>query len=358
MSVQETQHFWNIDRIMKLIIGLAIATVLILLIRYLSDVLLPFFVACFIAYMLQPLVEFNRRLIHEKGRVISSILSVLEVLAVVAGITYLFLPNVIKELDVMNGIIHDVTSGRRPIPKEYTDIINWVQSHLKPDDIKSQLSELHISSLISKGTSLLNESISVILDVLEWALTVIYVMFILIDYPQISRGFKLIIPHQYRADAMVVVREVQSSMNRYFRGQGIVALGAMVLYCIGFSIVGLPLAIPMGILVGVLYMIPYFQYVTLIPVAIICAIFSLNGSVSFLSLFGSCLLVYLVSQSICDYILTPHIMGKEMGMNAALILLSLSIWGSLLGIIGMIIALPVSSLLMAYYERYISNPRP
>ncbi|MDE6856640.1 MAG: hypothetical protein K2J34_09270 [Muribaculaceae bacterium] len=70
MSVQETQHFWNIDRIMKLIIGLAIATVLILLIRYLSDVLLPFFVACFIAYMLQPLVEFNRRLIHEKGRVI------------------------------------------------------------------------------------------------------------------------------------------------------------------------------------------------------------------------------------------------------------------------------------------------
>ena len=358
MSVLKTQHFWNIDRIMKLIIGLAIATVLILLIRYLSDVLLPFFVACFIAYMLQPLVEFNRRLIHEKGRVISSILSVLEVLAVVAGITYLFLPNVIKELDVMNGIIHDVTSGRRPIPKEYTDIINWVQSYLKPDDIKSQLSELHISSLISKGTSLLNESISVILDVLEWALTVIYVMFILIDYPQISRGFKLIIPHQYRESAMVVVREVQSSMNRYFRGQGIVALGAMVLYCIGFSIVGLPLAIPMGILVGILYMIPYFQYVTLIPVAIICAIFSLNGSVSFVSLFGSCLLVYLVSQSVCDYILTPHIMGKEMGMNAALILLSLSIWGSLLGIIGMIIALPVSSLLMAYYERYISNPRP
>ncbi|MBD5419742.1 MAG: hypothetical protein HDR47_00735, partial [Bacteroides sp.] len=94
MSVQETQHFWNIDRIMKLIIGLAIATVLILLIRYLSDVLLPFFVACFIAYMLQPLVEFNRRLIHEKGRVISSILSVLEVLAVVAGITYLFVADV------------------------------------------------------------------------------------------------------------------------------------------------------------------------------------------------------------------------------------------------------------------------
>lgn len=357
MSTQQPQHFWNIDRIMKLIIGLAIASVLIWLIRYLSDVLLPFFVACFIAYMLQPLVELNRKFIHEKGRAISSILTVLEVLAVMVGIVWIFLPNVIKELDIMGSIIHEVTSGKRPIPKEYGDIIQWAEQYLRPSEIKAQLTDLHLGSIISKGTSLLSESISVIIGVLGWALTLIYVLFILIDYPQISRGFKLIIPHKYRDNAMVVVREVQTSMNHYFRGQGLVALCAMVFYCIGFSIVGLPLGIPMGILVGVLYMIPYFQYVTLIPVAIICAIFSLNGQATFLSLFGSCLLVYLISQCICDYILTPHIMGKEMGMNAAVILLSLSIWGSLLGIIGMIIALPVSSLIMAYYERYISNPR-
>ena len=352
-----TQHFWNIDRIMKLIIGLAISALLVILISYLSDVLLPFFVACFIAYILQPLVSFNRRLIHEKGRAISSILTVIEVLAVVAGIIYLFMPHVIKELEILSGIIHEVTSGKRPMPKEYVHVINWVESNIHPSDIKEQLSGLHLGSIISKGTSLLNESISVILDVLGWALTLIYVLFILIDYPQIIRGFKLIIPHKYRENAMIVVRDVQTSMDHYFRGQGLVALCAAVFYSIGFSIVGLPLGIPMGILVGILYMIPYFQYVTLIPVAIISAIYSLSGDTTFLSLFGSCLLVYLISQCICDYILTPHIMGKEMGMNAAVILLSLSIWGSLLGIIGMIIALPVSSLIMAYYERYISNPR-
>lgn len=60
----------------------------------------------------------------------------------------------------------------------------------------------------------------------------------------------------------------------------------------------------------------------------------------------------------CDYIITPHIMGKEMGLNPAVILLSLSVWGSLLGIIGMIIALPVTAIIMAYYERYISEPAP
>ncbi len=69
-------------------------------------------------------------------------------------------------------------------------------------------------------------------------------------------------------------------------------------------------------------------------------------------------MVYLVSQGVCDYIITPHIMGKEMGLNPAVILLSLSVWGSLLGIIGMIIALPVTAIIMAYYERYISEPAP
>ncbi len=75
-------------------------------------------------------------------------------------------------------------------------------------------------------------------------------------------------------------------------------------------------------------------------------------------MFGKCLMVYLVSQGVCDYIITPHIMGKEMGLNPAVILLSLSVWGSLLGIIGMIIALPVTAIIMAYYERYISEPAP
>lgn len=190
---------------------------------------------------------------------------------------------------------------------------------------------------------------------LSFLLTLIYVLFILIDYPQIARGFKLIVPSKYRTAYLSVISEVSQSMNHYFRGQGIVALCAVVFYSIGFTIVGFPLALPMGILVGVLYMIPYFQYVTVIPVAIICFIYSLGGNADFFPLLGKCGLVYLISQSICDYVITPHIMRKEMGLNPAIILLSLSVWGSLLGIIGMIIALPMTSLIMSYYTRYISE---
>lgn len=349
--------YWNLDRIMHLVIGVTLAVVIVFLVNYLSDALLPFFAACLIAYMLQPVVELNRKWTHEKGRIISSILTVVEVGIVIGGIVYMFLPSVIEELDELGRILHQITSGSRQLPAEFAGVIDFVEDNFNPHDLKSMLSGLKIESLISKGTSLLGASLDVVMDILGWALTLIYILFILIDYPQICRGFKLIVPYKYRADAVTVVHDVQDSMNHYFRGQGLVALIAMVFYCVGFTLIGLPLAIPMGILVGILYMIPYFQYVTLIPVAIICLIYSLGGSESFMSLFGKSLLVYAVSQSICDYVITPHVMGREMGLNPAVILLALSVWGSLLGIIGMIIALPATSLIMSYYERYISNPR-
>lgn len=348
-------NYWTTDRIMRLIIGLALTAVIVWLIRYLSNALLPFFVACFFAYVLQPVARFNQRLTHTKGRVISSILTIVEVTAILALLIYIFLPSVIRETDTLGNILKEVTSGRRPLPDYCRPIIAYVNQHANPQQLKELLNGMQIETLLSRGTSLLSESLDVILNALEWLLALIYILFILIDYPQIIRGFKLIIPRKYRDGAMMVVHDVQDNMNHYFRGQGLVALCAAVFYCVGFSIVGIPLAIPLGILVGVLYMIPYFQYVTVIPVAIICFIYSLGGEADFMTLVWQCALVYVVSQSVCDYIITPHIMGKEMGMNPAVILLSLSVWGSLLGIIGMIIALPVSALIMTYYERYISG---
>lgn len=350
-------NYWTVDRIMHLILGCAVTVALVWLIGYLQDALLPFFIACFIAYLLQPLVEFNRRWTREKGRIFSSLLTVVEVLAVMALFSWLFVPQIEKELDGLGRIIHGVADGTQQLSPESKGIIDFVVKYFNPDSFKESLSHARLDTLLSGGSSLLTESVDILMKLLDVVLTLIYILFILIDYPQIVRGFKLMVPARYRADAMEVVHEIQVNLNHYFRGQGFVALCAMVLYCVGFTIVEFPLAIPMGVLVGVLYMIPYFQYITLVPVAVVCFIYSLGGEVSFVSIFGRCLLVYAVSQGLCDYVITPRVMGKQLGLNPAVILLSLAVWGSLLGIIGMIIALPFTSLIMVYYERYISNPR-
>lgn len=165
------------------------------------------------------------------------------------------------------------------------------------------------------------------------------------------------VPMKYRPTVYRIEDDLKDNMNRYFRGQILIAGCAAVFYCIGFSIVGIPLAIVLGITVGILYIIPYFQYVTLIPVTLVCLIDSMSGNVRFWPELGQCLIVYAVSQCICDYILTPKIMGKTMGLNPAIILLALSVWGSLLGLIGMIIALPMTTLLLAYYKEYVIGVR-
>ncbi len=349
-------QYWTADRIMRLIIGLAIAAGVIYALNYLSDALLPFFAACMIAYLLQPLVETNRRLLHTRGRTLASLAALTEVAAVVFGVGYFFMPKIAGEFAQLSAIVHSLATGQADVPQEYSTLLNYIHDYTQSDNLRQLLYGNHLATILSRGSSLLGQSLGAIFRALGWALTLIYVVFILIYYPQIVRGFKLIIPAAYREQGMVVVRDVARRMNSYFRGQGKVALCAMVLYCVGFSIIRLPLAIPMGILVGVLYMIPYFQYVTLIPVAAICLIYSLGGQASFIHLFGCSLIVYAATQAICDYLITPHIMGKEMGLNPAMILLALSVWGSLLGILGMIIALPATSLILTYYERYISSP--
>ena len=351
MSVNK--KYWTTDRIMHLIIGLAITAVLWLLISQLSDVLLPFFVACFIAYLLKPMVTFNMRWTHTKGRVIASLLTILEFSAVLVIFFYAFTPTVVKDLGVLSSIIQDIESGKSQMPPYYVAITDFVKEHCSPEQLRSTIESLHFETLINKGTSLLEGSIGVLFQTLEWFLTLIYIIFILIDYPQIVSGFKQIFPYRYRARGIEIVNDVKVSMNHYFRGQALIALFAAVFYCIGFSVVGIPLSIVLGILVGVLYLIPYFQYITLVPVAVVCLIYSMGGEVEFWPVFGQCLLVYVISQCICDYVLTPKIMGKAMGLNPAIILFSLSVWGTLLGLIGMIIALPLTTLLLAYYQQYV-----
>ena len=346
---------YTFDRVVRIIITIAFIVGFVWLINILKDVLLPFCLACLLAYILEPMVEFTQKLLHLKSRILPIFLTLFEVAFLIALLCYFFVPSVIDEIHQMSVLIDkysdkDVSSPL--IPKALHD---YISEHINLEDISRYIDGQHMMTILDKGTSFISQSVGVLMHALEWLLTFIYVIFILIDYRQLMKGFRLLVPPRFRPIAYKVGDDIKTSMNRYFRGQALIALCAAVFYCIGFSIVGIPLAIVLGILVGILYLIPYFQYVTLIPVAIVCFINSLGGTVGFFPEFGKCLLVYVVSQCICDYILTPKIMGKAMGLNPAIILLSLSVWGTLLGLIGMIIALPLTTLCLSYYEQYIIN---
>lgn len=347
---------FTFDRVVRMIIALAIAAVAVWLTGVLYNVLLPFCLACLLSYILEPFVEFNQRLLKIKKRGPAVFVTLLDCTILIGAFIYFMVPPISNEIHGMEKMISDFSSHNTSIPfipEEWTDYLR------KKFDFTQLLNQLtHSNSFINKGESIISVSFEFLLHSLEWLLTFIYIIFILLDYDKMGEGFRLLVPQKYKATVFQIADDVKVSMNKYFRSQLLIASCAAVFYCIGFYIVGIPLAIVMGILVGILYMIPYFQYITLIPIIIICFIDSLDGHVEFWAELGACGLVYVVSQCICDYILTPKIMGKSLGLNPAIILLSLSIWGTLLGIIGMIIALPLTTLMLAYYKKVIIDHKP
>lgn len=344
---------FTFDRVVRIIITLTIIAGIVWLINDLKHVLLPFALACLIAYMLEPVVQLTRRWLHLKGRVIA-VLSTLVVVGGIVGLAlYFIIPSVFDEISQMRILIDRYGSTRRMIPFVPREVHDYIMQYINTENLDSLLTESHIETLLNKGTSLLSTTIDILMRTLEWLLTFIYIIFIMLDYKHLMKGFRMLVPPKMRPFVYHIGDDIKDSMNKYFRGQFTIALCAAVFYSIGFSVVGIPMALVMGAVVGILYMIPYFQYVTVIPVIILCFIYSMTGEASFWPLVGQCGLVYVISQCICDYILTPKIMGNALGLNPAIILLSLSVWGSLLGIIGMIIALPFTTLLLSYYRRIV-----
>lgn len=355
---KDLSTYFTFDKTVKLLIAIAICVVAVWLIGILKNVLLPFCLACLLSYIMEPVVEYNQRIMHLKRRAPAVLITLGDGIVIVGLLVYFFMPIVLHEIFQMGKMIKISGSYNYSLPFLPDKLSYYLEEKFNLTTLVEQFEEGKLGSWIDRGASVISVSVEYLIHTLEWLVTFIYVIFILLDYDRFSTGFSLLIPKKYRGAVNQVMSDVKYYMNKYFRSQLIIASCAAVFYCIGFSIVGLPMAIVMGILVGVLYMIPYFQYITIIPVIIICFITSLDGNFPFWVKFGECCLVYLVSQSICDYVLTPKIMGKSMGLNPAVILLSLSIWGTLLGIIGMIIALPLTTLLLVYYKKVIIDHIP
>jgi predicted PurR-regulated permease PerM len=181
----------------------------------------------------------------------------------------------------------------------------------------------------------------------------LYLFFILQDYEMITEGWITLIPKGSRSFAAQLAEDVKSGMNSYFRGQGLVALCVGVLFSLGFLIVGFPMAIALGMFMGFLNLVPYLQTVGFIPTILLSLLKAADTGENFWWILIPALIVFAVVQSIQDLFLVPKIMGDAMGLNPAVILLSLSVWGYLLGFIGLIIALPLTTLVISYYRRFV-----
>ena len=356
MSPRNTKPF-TLDRIVRIIIGILILVAAGLLMNRLSDVLLPFLIAWLLAYLMYPLVGFFQYKLHFRFRIPSIIATLITVFGVLSTAFYFLIPPIIEQSQragvLIGAFLKNPQQGWTAPPQ----VTATIQDFLKTIDIQSHLNfdnfEGFVKSVLPRLWDVVSGASSIILNIFVVFVVLLYLIFILKDYEKITEGWIELIPKNYRPFVLKVGEDLKEGMNHYFRGQGLIALIVGIGYSIGFSIVGLPLGIVLGILVGVMHLVPYLQTLALVPAVMLAAIKSAEYHLPFFWVLMSVMAVFVVMQLIIELILNPKILGKAMGLHPAIILLSLSIWGSLFGVVGMIIALPMTTLIISYYERFI-----
>ena len=328
--------------------------------NYLSEVLLPFFIAWFFAYLLYPVVKFIEKKLHVKVRALSILLAMGAAIAIVGGVIWLIIPPMIDQFDKLGEVltrwVHQTThtNNLTMLIKEWLqDNQTTIERFLKSKDFSDAL-----KTTMPKVFSVVSQTATVLMSIVASMITLLYMFFILLDYETLTANWVRIFPKKNRPFWSALMKDVERELNNYIRGQGMVALCMGIMFCIGFTIIGFPMAIGLGILIGIMDLVPYLHTFALIPTAFLAMLKAADTGQNFWVVFGLAVLVFCVVQVITDMVVTPKIMGKAMGLNPAILLLSLSIWGALLGFLGLIVALPLTTLLIAYWQRYVTREKP
>ena len=359
---------FTFDRVVRLALFAGLAWGLVLLLDYLSDVLLPFFAGLVVAYFLDPVTNRVQHVI--KQRVLAALFTLVSITLAVSLVVWFMVPMVGNELADMGRTVSKMASNtelaqaaKEHLPENVWEELNEI---LKRDDVKRyltsdgavQMAKDTAKKLLPGVWGVLSGAANVLTFITGLLVIMLYVVFLLIDYHNMAARWRDYLPPSMRDDVSRFVEEFIQATNRYFRSQALVACCVAVLFAISFSIIGLPLAILMGIFIGLLNMVPYLQIMGTIPCLLLAGLKALEQGDNFFGALGLVLLVFGVVQLIQETVLVSRFQGEAMGLSPAIILLSISVWGKLLGFLGLILALPLTCLGLTYYRRYLWKFEP
>lgn len=352
---------WTLDRVMHFILislGIVIA---LLLVDYLQGVLFPFFAAFLLAYIADPLV--NKLQVKVKHRIIAVLIVLISAILIVAGALRIFIPMVVNEVRNLGVLIskmfNDSDWSARIANLMPGDLYETVRGMVSWEQLGAAMQSLDfwnevqtIASKVLPGAwGVLSYTSTIVLWFSGAAIIFMYLVFIMLDMPKLRRGVLSLIPKRFKKEASSFAAETDKFMGTYFRAQSLVALTVGILYAIGFGVMGLPMGVAFGLFSGALNMIPYMQLTTIPLALLLSVVYSLNTGMPYWQVALIIAAIYLAVQVLQDFFLVPHIVGKSMDLPPVGILLSLSIWGKLLGFLGLLVAIPFTCLCLVYIRK-------
>lgn len=341
------RHLWEIQPIRDLGV-IAIGIGLVYLGHALSVVTVPLLLALLLAYLLEPVVRrlvdrlrFSRAAAAITLIVASSVLIVIPLLlamvfAVVQGINLIQrLPDLLKQ--AADVILPHIGADQQEIEEAINQLRAWVEGNLG----------WIAQGAAARGVSVAEYVAGIISSTISFALLLFLVPFFFFffstAYPSVVEFGKRLIPRAHREHSIQLIKRMDAIVSAFIRGQLVIAAVLGAVHAIGWLIIGVPAAILLGLVAGILSLVPYVIGITL-PVAIGLLWFDQRGAEEPMSIWWIILgptIIYVIAQLLEGYVLQPLVHGKSTNLDAATIVAAVIACASIAGVYGALIAIPL-----------------
>jgi len=314
-----------------------------------SSVLLQLFIALALAYILNPAVL----LLEKRGikRIVGILIVFCAAVLLSVGFTVFLVSSISGELSHVQlnlpGYAQHLYDITPPAIKSYLGIET-------PDRLSLQLNDwLQQARTISPDllTPVLNvikqaftSTVALILAFLGYLIIPVYLFYLLADLPQLKAFLESFIPERHRHIYTEKLTEVDTVLSGFIRGQLLVCAILAVLYSIGLYFIGIDLAIAIGTLAGITFIIPYVGTIIGIVLSLAMALLKFHDILHPLL----CLGWFGIVQTIEGMVITPRVVGNTVGLHPLVTIVALLIGGQLFGLLGMLLAVPVTAVLQVF----------
>ena len=324
---------------------------------WLRDVLTPIFLAFIIAYILDPVVDWLEAWHVPRPAGIAIVLG--GTLGTVVLVLVLVVPSI--AIDVA-GVIQELP---KQLARLWTTIAPWLEQrgiavpHTTTEWVErlnalaSEVASAMLAPAGSMVSGFIGGTLSVLGSVAAALVVVVLAVYLLNDFDRITAGVRALLPRRWREQVTSYAEDIDAMLSQFMRGQLIVMVILAVLYSGAYALLGVRLAVPIGIAAGVLNFIPYLGSAFALVAGMLMSL--LDGWHGW-QLVGV-VLAYTAIQTLEGFVITPRIVGQTVGLSEIWVLVALFVGGELFGFFGVLLAVPAAAVAKIFVTRAVQHYR-
>jgi len=339
---------------------------------YAGEIILPFILGLIGAAIFNPAVKKIQKIIPNRSVSVTVLLTL--IIGLFVGAVMLFSSLIVHDFKRFNeAFVIFADQNSEGIDEVTNEVKNYISKIYSEVDLEKAIGETNIDSLaldvetiaasVSKLTSFF-ESDTEPVEVdrsYNWFLIIIYsigyFLMIIYSYPYFESRYQRYFGKSEKTNKYLsgIIQDFNITFTTYFRQRTKVVLICSFIFIVAFLLIGIPGAIILGVVAGILCYVSHFHFLALIPLSLSCWALSIEQGQSFLLYFGIVFGLFIIVAILEELVFFPKIMKGVANMNSAIMFVSIAFWTYVFGGIGLVIALPLTTVILIYVDRLLRN---